>query len=257
MEHLAKEIAAGLKNLDDKPEVKDVLLANGYSDADFEKIRTLGVVAADYYLFKEGNEDKAKSLSETIKVRRNTLSKQFTDNARTLKDAYDNDNGILAKLGLLKPRPQRFGAFKAHAKNFYTSALDESVIGDLTGFGVNAVKIQAQLDLIAEIETMEKEYLVLRGEKEKSTAQRNRVYRELRKLWSSFERSCRLLFVDTPEVLEGIIAVPSEGFFHRRKKKTDPASSDGAGDDAPVTDDAGGDAGGDNADDGEPAEPDA
>jgi hypothetical protein len=64
-------------------------------------------------------------------------------------------------------------------------------------------------------------YQDLKSSKEFSTAERNRIFRKLKKVWKAFQRKCRDLFYETPHELEGIIPVPMNG-FKRRYAKTEP-----------------------------------
>jgi hypothetical protein len=104
--------------------------------------------------------------------------------------------------------------------------LYEKVLADIADekllpFGIDTENVQAGVTLISEIEDLTKKYQDLKSNKEFSTAERNRIFRKLKKVWKAFRRKCRDLFYDTPHVLEGIIPVPHDG-FKRRYTKSDP-----------------------------------
>lgn len=225
MEHLVKEVSAGLGALEGKPEVKKILFANGYSEEVLRSIRTMCDEAMEFYTEKEDKDNAKAALYHRIIKKRKVLREHYTLSAQSIRDALAGDKSVLVALGVDGGTPRREIRFQVHVRKCYQSVLEHEQLERLAGYGVNKVRLHQGLDLLAELEKEEEEYLTLKGEKEYTTAARDRIFKELRRKWSAFKRNCRNLFIDDPHLLGGVIPVPAEGFKSRRGKKARAAET--------------------------------
>lgn len=221
MLHLANEVKHGLDKLDTKPEIKSVIQANGYNDEAIAGIRKLCTDAVDFYNNKHVQSDDKKGMYTSLRQKRKALRKHVAALVLALRDAYESDTAVLKTYGAVESPPENPDPLKEYARALYEKVLEDIADEKILLFGIDSENIQAGVTLISEIEDLTKKYQDLKSNKEFSTAERNRMFRKLKKVWKAFQRKCRDLFYDTPHVLEGIIPVPYGG-FKRRYAKTEP-----------------------------------
>lgn len=227
IEALDIKVSSGLENLEDRPAVKDVLLAGGYTQADLDDIKRVQTELKGYYNEKESKNRTKKSLTAQIAVLRKKLGAHYANTAKALKLAFQDDDILLEDLGLRSLTQERLVVFLEKARDFYTKAGDDKILEKSLGYGVSMDSLLEGVKLIDDIETLVKARLRLQGEKEAATIKRNSAYRELNKKWRSLAETLKRLFKDQHHMVEGIIEVPAEGFGRRRKKKgasEDPAA---------------------------------
>jgi hypothetical protein len=172
-----------------------------------------------------------------LRKKRTALRKHVAALMLALRDAHEDNLPVLATYGVVKSPPKRAYDLVEYARGLYEKVLADIADEKLLLFGIDSENVQAGVTLIGEIEDLTKKYQDLKSNKEFSTAERNRIFRKLTKVWKAFERKCRDLFYDTPHVLEGIISVPHDG-FKRRYTKSEPVEPTAPGTNE-NTDDAG------------------
>lgn len=236
LESLEKEVFTGLENLEKKPEVKEILFAGGYKEADLADIKEMQVRLNGLYKEKESKNRTKISLSARIEELRARLNAHYGDTAVALKLALEKAPSLLADLGLSQSILKRTVPFLERARDLYLKAGAGEVLAKTVGYGLSAESLAEGVQIIDDIEALQNERHHLNSEKESLTAQRNAVYRELRKKWRSLTKTLIRLFRDEPHAVEGVIDVPSYGFFKPRRKKPEDGDSEP---DEPGADDPG------------------
>lgn len=111
--------------------------------------------------------------------------------------------GLKNSLGLNEDQPFSLPDWLTRARLFYTAALQSQEIQDkLTEFAVTQEKLQAGLDLVDQVESLNSRQEVEKGEAQQATRDRDAAFARLDKFMYAFNQVARLLLTDKPEHLE-------------------------------------------------------
>lgn len=127
----------------------------------------------------------------------------YMDNVTLFRKTFANETGILSMLGLVGNRADGIAKWLEQANRFYSKALaDDSIIEKVAYFNLTREKLQADWDLVKELEKAEAHQESCKGAAQDATKLRNAALKELREWFSKFVAAARIAFADRPQLLE-------------------------------------------------------
>lgn len=241
MEFTIREVSAGLLALDKKEEVKNFLLTHGYKQEDFDHLDGLCKRAEELYGGKESKTRfKLKQSRESDRLIR-TVRRAVYHIVRMLRKKFKKNPEVMALLGLSSGIPRRKSAYLEWAKDFLVKVNADEYIGSMKGVGVNNESLTGILQMIADLEALDADRQFHKGEKEETTAERNKTIDELSLLWDIFKKKLLAWYADSLEKLEGIfynVPVPKPRSAAKDEEDPDAEPGDTVDDatDEPVND---------------------
>jgi hypothetical protein len=122
-------------------------------------------------------------------------------------------------LGLFGNRDRTHAGWLIQAREFFTTAKDnEEIFNKTTRFAVTQEKLQKGLDLLTDVETSDEFRNYKKGEAERSTFFRNKIFTVVYRWLVEFKQACLNEFEDDPQILE-MIGIPALTEGYKRKKQ--------------------------------------
>jgi hypothetical protein len=116
---------------------------------------------------------------------------------------FENDKDIMSELGLYGDRDHTTSGFIVQSTHFYNTLLTkDKIYNRITKFQITKEMLQADLNLVRDFEVANREKIDARGVYQRATAARNEAYHALRHWMKEFEKSCRIVLKDKPQLCE-------------------------------------------------------
>lgn len=216
---ILNEVRIGIRNSLKHNQVKDRIINQGYDDANF------AAADANYQeaeiKFMEKDKAYAEKLNATRAFRKILKKgwKYYIKMVKLFRRAFLYDPETMEALGLYGKRVKARGAWIIQAKEFFNTAkTNEDIFNKMTRFAVTQEKLQKGLDFLTDIETSDEFKNYAKGEAERSTFFRNKVFTVVYRWLVEFKQACLNEFEDDPQILE-MIGIPALTEGYKRNKK--------------------------------------
>lgn len=207
MERIFMEISAGLAVLDDKPEVKAVIVKNGYGADGLEVIREACGKVKTMYEEKESKLRIKRGLTAKINQVTRRLKREYNAFFMAYQQAYKNDEAKIQALGLTSRRLRRRGKLMERTGDLFAKLGKNAEPELVMGRGLSHERLRAAEELIYEIQGLIAERQAVNGERKAARILRDKSLLKLITLWRAFEKNCNDWFESNPEVLKGVFGV--------------------------------------------------
>ncbi|MCX6584729.1 MAG: hypothetical protein NT166_31540 [Candidatus Aminicenantes bacterium] len=115
----------------------------------------------------------------------------------------ENEKDIMQELGLYGERDHTTSGFIVQSTHFYnTLLLKDKIYNRIAKFQITKEMLQADLNLVRDFEVANREKIDARGVYQRATAARNEAYHPLKHWMKEFEKSCRIVLKDKPQLCE-------------------------------------------------------
>jgi hypothetical protein len=194
----------------------------GYTPGNFAGAEALHKEAERLYLAKGPKAGQKISLSIQLRADIDEIHQFYMLYVKLLRRELKNEPGLLQELQLIGDRDFSISGKIKQSKGFYLNCRDNQKVGAVvTKYGLTTEQLQAHLDKIEVIEGDKTVQAVMVKEAEKTTEDRNKVFRQLNDWWQNYKLVLIFVFKDDPQQLEAFkIKGYSEGYKPKRKEKT-------------------------------------
>ncbi len=204
-----KDADTALTNALKQPKIKELLAKKGYGETELTEGRTIYDAAKAAYDFNKQENDETSTASLDFKNKRNALTDIYKEEREIAEIAFNDDEAILIKLGIVGRIPQRYPNLILKAEKFYNQLGNAKVLPRLARFEITQNTItqrkQQLQELIAARKLYEQEY----AESQQATRDKNDAFDDLKKWMHDFKTIAKIALKKHPELLEAL------GFFVR------------------------------------------
>jgi hypothetical protein len=119
------------------------------------------------------------------------------------RTTFENEQDIMQELGLLGVRDHTTSGFIVQSTHFYNTLLTkDKIYNRIAKFQITKEMLQADLNLVRAFEVANREKMDARGVYQRATAARNEAYKALKHWMKEFEKTCRIVLKDKPQLCE-------------------------------------------------------
>ncbi|MCP5108191.1 MAG: hypothetical protein GY950_32695 [bacterium] len=203
MKKLFEESAIAIDNSKDNPLVLDKVSEFGYTAEALLDAEVLYKQAEKLYLEKGPKAGQKVSLSIQVKEKIDKVHLRYMLYVKIIRRDQRENERLLRELQLLGDRDTSvYGKIK-EPKEFYKNCSDHAKLTTaVSKYGLSVEIMQAQKDMITDIEKDKSYRAILIKEAEKTTEDRNKVILQLYDWWLSYREVLKYVFKDDPQQLE-------------------------------------------------------
>lgn len=218
MKSLLDEVGTGIENSKDNPLVLEKVQEFGYTLEIFTSAEELRKEAERLYLEKGPKAGQKISLSIQLREQIDEIHQLFMIYEKMVRRDLKDDPALFSEFDLDGSRDYSISGKIKESKGFYKNCQDNEKLGTfVTRYGLTPEKLQSHLDEIEEIEKDTTVRAILVRDAEKTTEDRNKVFRQLNDWWINYQTVLLYVFRDDPQQLEAFkIKGYSEGYKPKR-----------------------------------------
>lgn len=225
---------ATFENLNQLADFKTRIDSQGYTETRLTEGETMYdeavVLYSDHLDMVLESGAKGREVQDQLSVMLNT----YTTIAERIRSEYEDDDKMLAGLGLYGKTPRYRASFIEQARRFYSKSINKADYAQkITLIGILPEKLQAELDALPGFQSLCREYEKLKGECQRLVVERDKAVKKLRKWMKAFVTTCRYEFKDNPQAMEAIKIFVRNG--PKPRPDEEPAGDTGTGDDTADT----------------------
>jgi hypothetical protein len=139
---------------------------------------------------------------------------------------FENEKDLMEELGLYGDRDHSTSGFIVQSTHFYnTLLLKDKIYNRIAKFQITKEMLQADLNLVRDFEVANRDKMDARGVYQRATAARNEAYHPLKHWMKEFEKSCRIVLKDKPQLCERLGFRELSDIVRRPKPSTVPPDS--------------------------------
>lgn len=185
--------------------------------------------AEDMFMDKGIKSSRKMSLNHSWLKKYEACLETFFNYRKIFRRAFVNEPELIFELELNTDVPGTYMGRITKMKEFYQIPRDKAnILEKVSVNGLPTERIDSEMTEITEIETEFLDKDQVKMEYEKSTFDRENVFKELGQLWGHYRELLMVLYLKKdPQFLEAYgIQVPTEGFYNRKKKKKQDPEDD-------------------------------
>ena len=220
MEEVLSDTRVMLDNTKKNDEIKALLIRYGIDDERIDEGYEKRNTAEELFRGKKTKIGDQITVSAELEGKFDIAYKQYMGYVKLSRILLADDPGARKTLGVDGIRDRTFAGFLAQARQFYLGVQNNGAIFEkLKRFLVSKENLQAQLDLLLEVETINSDQENKKGQSQEATLLRNMAFKDLFQYRAEYTISARLALAERSQLLDSLgILARSEGYKRKRKK---------------------------------------
>jgi len=208
-----EEAKVAIQNALNDADILAALTAYGYDEARLQEGQTLYEEASALYQAQIDTYGKQFTSTEALEAERRAVYDEYALALQIARRLFKEDAGARQSLELDGRRVQTTGGQFAQMAVFYANLLKHpDWVDAMSRFGFDEARIQAELDRVRNLSTLNQRQEDAKGEAQRSTEQRDAKFAELREWMALFRAVAKHALADDPQKLEslGFGSVPEQ-----------------------------------------------